>query len=72
MSLSKMNVLGAFNKLSKIHNDVARLVFAHDLTNSENTKKVPFCQVLRMLIIVNFLGFYAYRAWPLNLGYNGF
>lgn len=28
----------AFDKLSKIHNDVARLVFKHDLTNSENAK----------------------------------
>ena len=39
MSLLKMNVLGAFHKLSKIHNDVARLVFEHNLTNGENAKK---------------------------------
>ena len=38
MSLLKMSVLGAFDKLSKIHNDVARLGFEHDLTNSENAK----------------------------------
>lgn len=38
MSLSKMNVLGAFDQLSKIHNDVARLVFEHNLTNGENAK----------------------------------
>lgn len=39
MSLSKMNAFGAFDKLSKIHNDVARLVFEHDLTNGEIAKK---------------------------------
>lgn len=38
MSLPKMNVLGAFHKLLKIHNDVARLVFKHDLTNGEIAK----------------------------------
>ena len=38
MSLPKMSVLGAFNKLPKKRNDVARLVFKHDLTNSENAK----------------------------------
>ena len=58
--------------LPKIHNDVARLVFEHNLTDAETAKKVKFCQVLRMLIIVNFLGFYVYGVWPLNLRYNGF
>lgn len=60
MSLSKMNVLGAFHKLSKIHNDVTGLVFKRNLTDGEPAEKVKFCQVLRMLIIVNFLGFYVY------------
>lgn len=39
MLLPKMNVLGDFDKLSKIHNDVARLVFEHNLTDAENAKK---------------------------------
>lgn len=53
-------VLGAFDQLSKIHNDVTRSVFEHNLTDAETAEKVKFCQVLRMLIIVNFLGFYVY------------
>jgi hypothetical protein len=39
MSLPKMSVWGAFDQLSKIHNDVARLVFEHNLTDAENAKK---------------------------------
>lgn len=39
MSLPKMSVLGAFNKLPKKRNDVARLVFEHNLTDGGNAKK---------------------------------
>lgn len=38
MSLLKMNVLGAFDKLSKKRKDAVRLVFEHNLTNGEIAK----------------------------------
>lgn len=47
MSLSKMSVSGAFDQLSKIHNDVARLVFEHDLTNGENAQKYNIFEQMR-------------------------